>query len=245
MAYNRGGSHVSVNTAEQVLQQSQIPFDIIFNEQINHLDKYAVLVLANQESLSDEVLDRILQFVQNGGGLVLTENTGRYDQWRRLRQERGFHQIFATSGTSWTNNIDIPIAVTFGQGRALYLPEIILSEEDHHKTWKIPVNAEELEAAIHYVSGKPLPLDVDAPEWIGVSHDSQPDKDRDIVHLFNYRNDGQVAGITLKHQANVKSVWAVSPQRDRRIELAFEKSKDATIIWLPALDVYEVVVIEY
>jgi hypothetical protein len=105
MAYNRGATQVSVNTAEQAIQQMQIPFDIIFDQQIENLDKYSVLVLANQESLSDENLDAIMGFVRNGGGLVMTKNTGLYDKWRRSREKRGFHEIFEQAGISRSGDI--------------------------------------------------------------------------------------------------------------------------------------------
>ena len=56
MAYNTLETQIAVNMAEQALQQRQIPFDIIFDQQMKQLDKYYVIVLANQESLTDEVI---------------------------------------------------------------------------------------------------------------------------------------------------------------------------------------------
>lgn len=242
MAYNRENTHIAVNMAEQVLQQRQIPFDIIFDEQINILDQYSVLILANQESLSDVVLDKILNFVRNGGGLVLTDNTALYDKWRRKREKRGLDQIFTQSGISMSRINESSITAKFGKGEVVYIPQLIIpSSSDSHRIWKIPVNADELEAAIHYVS-KSLPLVVESPEWIGVSHDSQPT--RDIIHLFNYRHDYQAVGITLRYEGDVRTVWAVSPQREERIKLDFEKQNGLTIISLPILDVYEVLVVE-
>jgi hypothetical protein len=67
MAYNNLETQLAVNMAEQTLQQRQIPFDIIFDEQIKQLDKYYVLVLAEQESLTDSTIAAIERFVENGG----------------------------------------------------------------------------------------------------------------------------------------------------------------------------------
>ncbi len=55
---------------------------------MDHLEKYHVIVLANQESLSEKAIERIKEFVKHGGGLVATGNTGMYDGWRRLRKEK-------------------------------------------------------------------------------------------------------------------------------------------------------------
>ena len=85
MAYNNLETQIAVNMAEQVLQQRQIPFDIIFDQQLGQLSKYSVVVLADQESLSDEST-ALKNFVKEGGGIVMTGNTGKYDRWRRLRK---------------------------------------------------------------------------------------------------------------------------------------------------------------
>ena len=86
MAYNNLETQIAVNMAEQVLQQRQIPFDIIFDQQLGQLDKYYVIVLADQESLSDESAEALKKFVKGGGGIVMTGNTGKFDRWRRLRK---------------------------------------------------------------------------------------------------------------------------------------------------------------
>ena len=240
MAYNNLTNHNAVNMAEQALLQRQIPFDIIFDQQIDQLDRYSVLVLANQESLSDEVLNRILAFVKDGGGVVVTGDTGRYDRWRRLRRNRGLNPIF-----SWHEQ-DETVAtriMSFGEGKALYLPALSLpaGSEVDPRVWKMPENADELETAVLAVSSEPLPLRVDAPEWIGVSHDRQ--EKRDIVHLFNYR-DQPVAGVLLHYRGALTECWSVSPQRTGKQALPLEKSGEETLVRIPAMEAYEVVVLE-
>ena len=94
MAYNILETQVAVNMAEQALQQRQIPFDIIFDQQQDDLGKYHVLVLANQESLDDNMTIKIKEFVKNGGGIVATGKTGMYDGWRRLRKKNLLEKCF-------------------------------------------------------------------------------------------------------------------------------------------------------
>ena len=103
-------------------------------------------------------------------------------------------------------------------------------------------NADEFESAVLWATGKPLPLTVHGPEWLGVSHDTQGN--REIVHLFNYHHDQPVAGITVKYHGRVASAWAVSPDRDGRMNIPVETEGDFSILRIPHLKVYEVVVLE-
>jgi hypothetical protein len=240
IAYNNLAVHNAVNMAEQALQQRQIPFDIIFDQQLDRLDRYSVLVLANQESLSEHVLAEITHFVEAGGGIVATGDTGRYDEWRRVRQVHGLENIFGPQPRLGS----LPkMAGVRGKGRAVYLPQLTLPAdiELDPRVWKMPVNADEFEAAVLWVSPEPLPLRVDAPEWIGVSHDRQ--SSRDIVHLFNYREE-PVAGILLHYRGKVSNAWAVSPQREGSRSLSLEKQSDETQIRIPVMKAYEIVVLE-
>jgi len=240
MAYNNLTTHNAVNMAEQTLLQRQIPFDIIFDQQIDQLDRYWVLLLANQESLSDGVLNKILSFVENGGGLVITGDTGRYDRWRRLRRVRGLDPIF-----SWVERDETAVTgiLSYGKGKAVYLPALTLpaGKDLDPRIWKMPANANELETAVLAVSSVPLPLRVDAPEWIGVSHDRQAE--RDIVHLFNY-TDEPVAGVLLHYRGAVAECWSVSPQKTGKQVLPLEKRGDETLVRIPAMETYEIVVLE-
>ena len=78
LAYNNDRPYQSTWLFEQALIQSQIPFDIIFDEHLKDLSKYRVLVLADQECLDEKQCDLIRRFVQGGGGLVATEFTSLF-----------------------------------------------------------------------------------------------------------------------------------------------------------------------
>lgn len=241
MAYNNLATHNAVNMAEQVLQQRQIPFDIIFDQQLEQLDRYWVLVLANQESLSDDVLDKIIDFVKGGGGLVATGDTGKYNRWRRIRKVHGLAPIF---GFEIGSQSLLKTAVRCEKGSAIYLPKLSLPDglPVSPRVWKMPVNADELESSVLWVSQRPLPLRVDAAEWIGVSHDFQ--EGRDLVHLFNYRVE-PVTGVLLRYRGEVNAAWSVSPQREGRRCLPIATTQEETLVRLSGLDTYEVIVLEH
>jgi hypothetical protein len=251
MAYNTINTHVSINMAEQALQQRQIPFDIIFNEQLGRLDDYYVLVLANQESLSDKTAAKIKDFVKNGGGLVATDNTGMYDGWRRLRKDNLLKEMLSEidPGKSKGRELDNEkkengtYSFRYGKGRIIYIPELIRPEGEiklgYFTNWMVPKNANELESAVYWAAGKRLPLTVTAPEWIGVSHDTQ-DK-RDVVHLFNYNHEEMAAGITLQYKGKIGKARAVSPDDKGTMIVPFSEDDGITELRIPDFAVYLIV----
>lgn len=248
MAYNVIETQVAVNMAEQVLQQRQIPFDIIFDEQMENLDKYDVLVLANQESLSDINIERIKGFVKNGGGIVATGQTGMHDEWRRLRQQSLTREMLRETevkGEAEPEYEDVP-AFNYHKGRVIYLPELIAPSEEiklgFESVWMMPDNANELESAVYWAAGKTLDLTVSGPEWLGVSHDKQ--KGRDVVHLFNYHGQRHVGGITIHYKGAVKKAWVVSPDQDGKEEIPVSREGRLSIIRISDLKVYKVLVLE-
>ena len=108
--FNPARSLLSSLLFEQTLIQTKIPFDIISDRHLNDLSKYKVLILADQDALSDEQVNTIREFVRHGGGLVATEETSLRNDWRRQRDRFGLADVFG---------IDRPgpaVRQIFGQG---------------------------------------------------------------------------------------------------------------------------------
>jgi hypothetical protein len=211
MAYSNYNTHQSTILYEQVLIQCKIPFDIIFDDNLKDLSKYSVLILANQESLGDDQLELIRAFVKKGGGLVATENTSLYDEWRRNRLSFGLKDLFGIekplsiksirgqdggamesvheyelrqSGNTTKNQ--------FGKGKVAYIPTIEPSVKRPqasamtNKYWKLPFNYLEMVNAIKWVSGDDLSIDVKAPSTVTIELTEQKDKDKMMLHIINY-----------------------------------------------------------
>ena len=66
IAFNPAGSNVSTILFEQSLIQAKIPFAIIFDRHLGDLSAYKVLVLADQDALSDAQVASIRDFVKCG-----------------------------------------------------------------------------------------------------------------------------------------------------------------------------------
>ncbi|MCL4484189.1 MAG: beta-galactosidase trimerization domain-containing protein, partial [Bacteroidetes bacterium] len=247
MAYNTLETQVAVNMAEQALQQRQIPFDIIFDQQIGRLSDYSVIVLANQESLTDSTIDAIKTFAANGGGIVVTGNAGKYDKWRRLRKQNLPDVMLAEENKGvLADTTKNSYTFSYGEGKVYYIPKLIQPKGEvklgYETTWQMPLNANELASAVYWVSGQRLPLEVKAPEWVGVSHDTQ--KNREVVHLFNYKTDENVGGITLEYNGLIKSAWSVSPDEDGKSIIPIIEKGGITELRIPNLKVYKVIVLE-
>jgi hypothetical protein len=247
MAYNNLETQIAVNMAEQVLQQRQIPFDIIFDQQLGQLGKYQVVVLADQESLADETIMALKNFARSGGGIVMTGNTGRYDRWRRLRKISLPEEMRQESGLAAAENAGLrgyPLSFDYGKGRIMCLPELMQPEGEvklgMESVWTMPINASELVSAVYWAAGR-LPLRVTAPEWIGVSHDRG--EGREIIHLFNYQSDRQAGGITVGYSGKIKRAWAVSPDEAGKV-IPFSETGGITELRLPQFQVYLIVVLD-
>ncbi len=250
MAYNNEETQLAVNMAEQALQQRQIPFDIIFDQQLGKLGKYYVVVLADQESLSDESFTALKNFTRNGGGIVITGNTGKFDKWRRLRKVSFTDELLRQSDLSEESGAtkhQYPISFNYGNGRVICLAGLIQPKMDvklgMESVWMMPENSGELISAVNWSAGKRFPLYVRAPEWIGVSHDSQ--KDREIVHLFNYNTDTQAGGITLEYSGKVKKAWSVSPDEENKYIIPVSEEYGISELKIPTFPVYMIVILEH
>ena len=128
----------------------------------------------------------------------------------------------------------------------IYLPELIQPEGEiklgFETKWVMPENANELISAVNWVAGKTLPLTVSAPEWVGVSHDTK-DK-RDIIHLWNYRINQDIGGITLEYNGKIKKAWSVSPDKDGKSIIPFTEDGGMTVLKIANMKVYEIIVLE-
>jgi hypothetical protein len=249
MAYNNRETQLAVNMAEQALQQRQIPFDIIFDQQLEQLTKYSVIVLADQESLTDKSIDMIKKFAKDGGGIVMTGNTGMFDGWRRLRKVSLLQEMVQEADPAEASKASIDrkqISFNYAKGKVIYIPELIPPKGEvrlgFESVWMMPENANELESAIYHASSNPLPLKITAPEWIGVSHDTR--ENREVIHLFNYKNSTWADSITLEYYGKVKKAWVVSPDFEGRKTLPFIQKGSLTFLKISDLEVYKIIVLE-
>ncbi len=262
MAFNNDRPWQSTMLFEQVLIQEKIPFDIIFDHQLKDLSRYRVLALADQECLSDEQMDLIRNFVREGGGLVATEHSSLYTEWRLRRPDFGFEDLFKVTAPLWhgpSTPEDIlttgPVRNIVGRGRVVYLPEVKRDAEKPPTTamtseyWKLPFNEEELTAAVKWAAGQRLSLEVNAPTTVTAELMQQNEKEKLVLHLLNYgvSRIPSIANIDvsveLPSAKKVRKVSLLSPDEETSA-IPFEEKNGRTDFVVPRLQTYDLVVIQ-
>lgn len=211
LAYNSEGPWRSTMLWEQTLIQSHIPFDIVLDRNLAHLDHYRVIILPDAECLSDEQVTILTRFVERGGSVVASEESGYFDQWRRRRADTALRSLLGADARSprvwhgtpqWPSALPAwddesppsrPVRRELSKGAriayfpVLELPPIAPRDGAEPKVadfrWRLPANASGMSDAITWV-GEPLSLRVEAPPALACEHLRQ--SDREMIHLVNF-----------------------------------------------------------
>lgn len=262
MAFNNDRPWQSTYLFEQALIQNKIPFDIIFDDQLSNLSRYKVLILADQECLSDEKLDLIRSFTEQGGGLVASEFTSLYTQWRERQRDFGLKDLFKVNPPDWNGRdsqesvLDIPIQRNLaGKGKVVYIPEIQpsvpkpLAAAMSSRYWKLPVNWKDLIESVKWASGNSLSVSIEAPLTVTMEVVQKDDKSAMILHLlnFDYKNSA-VKNIKVDIQVpvvkRVKQVTVLTPDGSKDEILQFKDEEKRVIFTIPQLAVYNMIIIK-
>jgi hypothetical protein len=265
MAYNNYSTHESTILFEQTLIQANIPFDIIFDEHLADLSKYSVLVLANQESLSDTALTQIKDFTNNGGGIVATGLTSLFDDWRRRRPTFGLIDLFTTEPPPPAARGELPLPLEeiekrnrFGKGRVVYItsiePSIIRSEFANmtNKYWKLPRNWQQLKEAVKWAAGGELSLELKAPPYVVAELLEQKELDELVLHLVNFNvvNEPEVENVEvdllIPEGNSIKrvSLLTATESGTQTQNLRFKTNDNRIHFSVPKLNAYAMLLIE-
>ncbi|MFC1558638.1 hypothetical protein ACFL40_04705 [candidate division KSB1 bacterium] len=257
MAYNNNTPHFSTVLFEQLLIQKKIPFDIIFDVNLEDLSKYKVLVLADQESMGDKELELVRKFVKNGGGLVAVGNSTIYNDWRIRRLDFGLNDLF---NCHYYYNKEKPSSIVkniFEKGRVVYIPEIVPSVQAPSggfngyiagKYWKLPTNSEELYDAVKWASNDNLTLEINSPDCVTAELLKQEKTGRLILHLVNYNCNEIYQDIKAKIRMNKNreeyKITLYSPDIDKPVQLSSEYKNNMLSFTVPDIKIYNFIVIE-
>lgn len=262
MAYNNDLPYQSTFLFEQVLIQHKIPFDIIFDNNLKDLSKYKVLVLADQECLSDEKLNLIRSFVSQGGGLVASENTSLYTEWRQRKRTFGLDDLFQVKAPVWQGSnykepiLNIPVKKNnIGKGRVVYIPGVQPSIPKptavamSGRYWKLPLNWKELIESVQWSSGNNLSLSIEAPLTVTMELTQKEDNSAFILHLVNFdpKNSSPQnikVDLLVPEGKKVTQVKVLTPDGREEVILQFNESGKHVIFTVPLLTAYDIVVIK-
>jgi len=256
--FNPAKSNVSTVLFEQSLIQSKIPFHIIYDRHLTdqNLGKYKVLVLANQDALSDEQVGIIRRFVQSGGGLVASEDTSLLTDWRLARDRFALADAFGQDRPPAASQGNKPIQRTFGKGRVVYIPRIESStpppppDTNYNITnryWTLPKNHAEMVAAVKWAAREQFSAEVEAPLWVTMELARQPGTNSLLLHLLNFKTTAPVADIQVKLNIpagmKVKEAVVETPDGGGRQVLSVVGNGQTVSFRVPALKIYDLVLL--
>jgi hypothetical protein len=274
MAYNCVEPYQSTLLFEQTLIQAKIPFDIIYDKQLEDLSKYSVLILANMESLTLHQTELIRDFVKNGGGLVATEDTSAYNKWRRERKDFGLADVFgvhrkqevsqdlsyffdnfggAVEGPGSGDASKEVVRNEFGKGRCIYVPEIrttinIPKGGIPPESLALPGNYKELVESVIWAAQDNLPVKVKAPLSVVIELLHQKSEDRTILHLLNY-NLNETAkdieiGLDIPEGKSVDKITLLGLDNKEQKDIAYTIKDKRVHFKIDKLEIYDMVIVE-
>ncbi len=243
---------------EQALLQSKIPFDIIFDGHVRDLRKYKVLVVADQDALSDEQAAAIRAFVEAGGGLVATGSTSMLTEWRLRRGRFALADVFGIEAPPKPGEPSGPWQREFGRGRVVYVSAVEPSTEPPRPRmtyaingpfWTLPANTRDLLAAVRWAAGDRFAIEVDGPPSVTIELTAHAESKTWLLHLVNFDIRKLVTnlGVRVRPPAgfDVTEVIAETPDGAAPMVLATRSLPDCVSFRIPRLRVYDLVRIRF
>jgi hypothetical protein len=228
LAYNPQYASDQVSAAEEILIRGGFSWEVIFDDDINQLNKYPLLVLSGQTHLSDQSCIAIKSFVDKGGAVVMIGDNGLYDDEGRL--------LSGNRLSSLKNNSVIRV-------NAIGMRKV------SNRSWgifvRLPSNWKQLAETIEKVASGHLSARLHDASDVALSayHGTRGQL---IIHLVNYAapQPTKILQLELGSGWNEHSnVRLLTPELTER-KLSLRRNGDINFIDVPPFEVYSVVVVE-
>lgn len=236
MAYSISANWVGSTLLEQVLIQYKVPFDLLFDEQLDRIGNYSAIILPDQDCISQKQIDGLLKYVRKGGTLVVTGNTATCNEWRE----------------TWRRNPLLP-ARREGKGRIVSIPAVVPAMQPGREMtpseWVLPKNHQEIHAAIVDNLPKGLSISTKAPLTTVMEIVNRPQTRETIVHFIDFDRTNPPApfAVALQKQYSnpVKSVTCLSPDGDDPQPVHFQEANGEVRFTVPRARIYAMAVVAH
>ncbi len=270
MAYTIVSALVPTILVEQTLIQHHVPFDLIFDEQMDRIGRYKAVVLPGQESLSDAWVRKLTDYVKAGGTLVFTDNTADYNDWRERRKlnpllelagvrQAGQSKTVGSGKVVYIRRTEPATAGAAGSSRmvgiagdetSLTVPSFVRSGSFAASDWVLPRNHDAIFHAVADNLREPLSLTTDAPLTTILELLNRPESKETIVHCINFDPRHPPASFTVRvknQYAGLKttSVTLLSAEFDDPKPLAFTEEQGNIVFKVPPMKVHAIAVIAH
>ncbi|MGQ9662507.1 MAG: hypothetical protein ACUVWX_09255 [Kiritimatiellia bacterium] len=264
-------SFTVMELAQHMLLSAGIPWMPLWGQQLldGTLKKYRVLVVPGCACLSRAEVAQMIEFVAGGGGLVILENAGCYDEYHHTIRQWRFAPLFeavadpAGFAISYSErgrrpsfaHQRAPLFATFGKGRCAYLPLIRRSRKpvrtyeeiggyNGFQHLQLPRNWRRLPKAIEKVAALPLLVKVEGPTTL--MSEFYRKGQQLLVHLVNYAERCVPAGCEVRVAGGAKkkaSLYTPTGKSVRRELQAVRSSGRCGVFRLPAFERYSLLVV--
>ena len=238
-------SHYANILAQQVLLREKLPYAILHN--LDKIENCRTIVLPGTMCLSGYEIDRLVRFVEEGGGLLLTGNAGDYDELYRGWDDRSLKARLGIDDKC------APYLAGIGSGRVASFPRLASRHDFNtydwayrafeqaqlwvkHHSWEAPYNMREIADAIRWTLKNELPVSVSAPE--PVVCELARNGEHLYLHLLNYDNESKARAITAVFRQNIRSASLLVPQTGESTDL---KILSPNTVVVDELDTYAII----
>ncbi|MFH1613988.1 MAG: beta-galactosidase trimerization domain-containing protein [Planctomycetota bacterium] len=214
---NWADTTVAKHAVEQVLIKNSIQYDQIINDKFDDINNYRLLICPNTITVSDTIIQKIADFVKQGGKVLCTELSFTCDQINRKRlliSDEGLagerdSTLGRTSGKADVSRILACLGLDAKYAdNIFYLPRIYYTKTF---TWDPrssqlpiigkeyfaePLNKDEVLRLIRTAFGQ-FNIEITAPENVIAGYVKTADGRR-VIHVFDYEPGRNLIGIQLR-----------------------------------------------
>jgi hypothetical protein len=253
MAYSVSATWIPATLMEQILIQHKVPFDLLFDEQLESINRYRAVILAGQECISEAQAALLTRYVQQGGTLIISGRAGKYNEWREERTAS-----------------PLPQPGRIGKGQIVVIPEIVRGDLHAARStatienpepgitlkkgaqlspsqWVLPKNHAEIYQSIVAAMPAGFSIRTEAPLTTVMELCVRAKTKETIAHFINFERGKRTApfAVTLRKQfpGATSSVACFTADQNEPAGLHFEESSDTVTFIVPPLRVYAMVVV--
>ena len=212
LSFDGGANGAAQLAFENLLIESNVPFDIVYAQHLDDLARYRCIVLAGCECLSDDIVRKLERYVTAGGGLLALSAAGRRDEWRRVRPQPAIASLCGP---------DFPKTLRRqnGSGRVAYLPAI--SEGEMGEAIDL----------LEFAAGAPLPVKADFEQGHAIVEAVLTRSGAIAVHVIN-THPSPVTGMRISlhceqapRQVIAHRVTAADSERETSVNVTWENNR--------------------
>ena len=232
----------------QALAELHVPFKVVLDEDPAKLECCRAVVIPNAACMSSRQIERIVEYVDRGGGLVATGVTSLYDECYRTRGDYGLSRVFGVHH----GELAAPVVKRrFGKGFCAYMRGT--PEEDFWKGGS-PWGFQEIREALNYVLGDDRQIRVDAPSTTVINLTENLRSAITLLHLINFEASMRVKDISVTirkpvgrtlERATLLSPDLPSPDFGGSVLIETNENTETVCFTIPRLDTYDVVVMNW